>query len=101
MRRDGFHVRSTNADRQQNTSSRDRRWCEWCRRWDSNPRPRDYETLALPLSYTGTNQTYHAMGRGIAVKNASRAVVERTRGARESKIMTECSSTDVLLTAAG
>ena len=25
----------------------------WCRRWDSNPRPRDYETLALPLSYTG------------------------------------------------
>jgi hypothetical protein len=26
---------------------------EWCRRWDSNPRPRDYETLALPLSYTG------------------------------------------------
>ena len=27
----------------------------WCRRWDSNPRPRDYETLALPLSYTGTS----------------------------------------------
>jgi hypothetical protein len=26
---------------------------DWCRRWDSNPRPRDYETLALPLSYTG------------------------------------------------
>ena len=25
----------------------------WCRRWDSNPRPRDYETLALPLSYAG------------------------------------------------
>jgi len=22
----------------------------WCRLWDSNPRPRDYETLALPLS---------------------------------------------------
>ena len=26
----------------------------WCRRLDSNQRPRDYETLALPLSYTGT-----------------------------------------------
>src|SRR5690348_4591744 len=27
----------------------------WCRRGESNPRPRDYETLALPLSYAGTN----------------------------------------------
>ena len=27
---------------------------EWCRRGESNPRPRDYETLALPLSYAGT-----------------------------------------------
>jgi hypothetical protein len=27
------------------------RW--WCRRGESNPRPRDYETLALPLSYAG------------------------------------------------
>ena len=26
---------------------------EWCRRGESNPRPRDYETLALPLSYAG------------------------------------------------
>jgi hypothetical protein len=25
----------------------------WCRRRESNPRPRDYETLALPLSYAG------------------------------------------------
>ena len=25
----------------------------WCRRGESNPRPRDYETLALPLSYAG------------------------------------------------
>jgi hypothetical protein len=30
----------------------------WCRRWDWNPRPRDYETLALPLSYTGTGKRY-------------------------------------------
>ena len=28
----------------------------WCRRRESNPRPRDYETLALPLSYAGTKQ---------------------------------------------
>src|SRR5579863_2089949 len=27
---------------------------KWCRRGESNPRPRDYETLALPLSYAGT-----------------------------------------------
>jgi hypothetical protein len=29
---------------------------QWCRRRDSNSRPRDYETLALPLSYTGKKQ---------------------------------------------
>jgi hypothetical protein len=29
---------------------------EWCRRGESNPRPRDYETLALPLSYAGIGQ---------------------------------------------
>ena len=29
---------------------------QWCRRGESNPRPRDYETLALPLSYAGTEQ---------------------------------------------
>src|SRR5690348_18087202 len=34
----------------------------WCRRWDSNPRPRDYETLALPLSYTGTCGWFDATG---------------------------------------
>jgi hypothetical protein len=28
----------------------------WCRRGESNPRPRDYETLALPLSYAGTRE---------------------------------------------
>ena len=28
----------------------------WCRRGESNPRPRDYETLALPLSYAGMKQ---------------------------------------------
>ncbi len=29
------------------------RGSNWCRRRDSNSRPRDYETLALPLSYAG------------------------------------------------
>jgi hypothetical protein len=31
---------------------------EWCRRGESNPRPRDYETLALPLSYAGMTQIF-------------------------------------------
>ena len=32
----------------------------WCRRRESNPRPRDYETLALPLSYAGTKTILNA-----------------------------------------
>ena len=31
---------------------------KWCRRGESNPRPRDYETLALPLSYAGLRQPF-------------------------------------------
>ena len=31
---------------------------EWCRRGESNPRPRDYETLALPLSYAGVDEPF-------------------------------------------
>ena len=31
---------------------------KWCRRRESNPRPRDYETLALPLSYAGLKQFF-------------------------------------------
>ena len=31
---------------------------DWCRRGESNPRPRDYETLALPLSYAGVRQLF-------------------------------------------
>jgi hypothetical protein len=34
----------------------------WCRRWDLNPRPRDYETLALPLSYTGGSFDFKCYG---------------------------------------
>ncbi len=33
---------------------------DWCRRGESNPRPRDYETLALPLSYAGMKQSTYA-----------------------------------------
>ena len=32
----------------------------WCRRGESNPQPRDYETLALPLSYAGTDAILNA-----------------------------------------
>jgi hypothetical protein len=35
----------------------------WCRRGESNPRPRDYETLALPLSYAGTKQFFMLRSR--------------------------------------
>src|SRR4029077_2562924 len=35
---------------------------KWCRRGESNPRPRDYETLALPLSYAGTSAAFDAKG---------------------------------------
>src|SRR6266853_6364737 len=44
----------------------------WCRRRDSNSRPRDYETLALPLSYTGENKALH-------VTDAFRALSSRER----------------------
>src|SRR6202008_2010752 len=48
----------------------------WCRRGESNPRPRDYETLALPLSYAGTRAGFDAKVRsakcqGIALRNTS------------------------------
>jgi hypothetical protein len=42
---------------------------EWCRRGESNPRPRDYETLALPLSYAGkTGNSPWYEGRQESVK---------------------------------
>src|ERR1700692_3296452 len=36
----------------------------WCRRGESNPRPRDYETLALPLSYAGTGPSCYGYRPG-------------------------------------
>ncbi len=36
----------------------DKKFKKWCRRGESNPRPRDYETLALPLSYAGIRQFF-------------------------------------------
>ena len=37
---------------------------QWCRRGESNPRPRDYETLALPLSYAGEVQLFMLRRKG-------------------------------------
>ena len=42
---------------------------EWCRRGESNPRPRDYETLALPLSYAGGKQLF-ILRRGFRLSQA-------------------------------
>src|ERR1700680_4950806 len=43
-----------------------RTFIHWCRRGESNPRPRDYETLALPLSYAGTGPSCYGYGhRGV------------------------------------
>jgi hypothetical protein len=55
-------------------------WCEWCRRRESNPRPRDYETLALPLSYAGTLQ--HFMLRRIGEPVKGSAALREGPGAR-------------------
>ena len=52
---------------------------DWCRRGESNPRPRDYETLALPLSYAGMKQFFMLRTRprtcqGMAPSCAQRAL---------------------------
>ena len=36
-----------------NFLNRDEKRRNWSRRWDSNPRPLLYESIALPLSYIG------------------------------------------------
>src|SRR2546425_10538041 len=36
---------------------------DWSRRRDLNPRPADYESAALPLSYTGFSRTYERCSR--------------------------------------
>src|SRR5882724_4785454 len=50
---------------------------KWCRRGESNPRPRDYETLALPLSYAGVEQFFMLrirlrMCQGVIAKSRTR-----------------------------
>ena len=55
---------------------------KWCRRGESNPRPRDYETLALPLSYAGTV---------IAILNAMKSAGSVSRRSSRPKISTKCS----------
>src|SRR5258707_4583244 len=42
---------------------------QWCRRGESNPRPRDYETLALPLSYAGLKAIVYATNEPPQVSN--------------------------------
>src|SRR5260370_31177729 len=51
---------------------------KWCRRRESNPRPRDYETLALPLSYAGTKTIPHAT-ESVANVSSIPANVQRFR----------------------
>ena len=40
---------------------------EWCRRWDSNPRPTGYESVALPIGATPASPLllYHEMCESI------------------------------------
>jgi hypothetical protein len=88
-------------------------WNQWCRRRESNPRPRDYETLALPLSYAGKMQYFMLRSLRLRVKScAFRAAIagamflESGGSARyglaprvESKRSPNFLSTAVLLTA--
>jgi hypothetical protein len=46
---------------------------QWCRRGESNPRPRDYETLALPLSYAGTGPSCYGYRHGGVKPGAAEA----------------------------
>src|SRR5262249_21143669 len=77
---------------------------EWCRRGESNPRPRDYETLALPLSYAGT-EVEHSCYEGGLKRVKVRRLTAHSRALHDSfNIKTSCtnsptaSSTIVLLT---
>src|SRR5439155_3755358 len=48
---------------------RDQPWLAWSRRWDSNPRPTVYETVALPLSYFGPSARRDSTSRLAAPAN--------------------------------
>src|SRR5690606_28587082 len=60
----------------------------WSRRWDSNPRPPVYETVALPLSYFGpdaggmipsasaSRQTWPRASRGSAARGGRRSAAD-------------------------
>src|SRR5580700_2243681 len=60
------------------TSSKKGNGNKWCRRRESNPRPRDYETLALPLSYAGTETVLNATE---SVANVSSIPAKERNGA--------------------
>jgi hypothetical protein len=68
----------------------------WCRRWDSNPRPRDYETLALPLSYTGTIQNYHATNRFVTCQEFARFARITTSQGTESQLAEKVARSEAL-----
>ena len=50
---------------------KDARKKEWSRRWELNPRPVDYESTALPLSYFGSDSNNYFI-KPINLSNASR-----------------------------
>src|SRR5436190_23166801 len=56
---------------------------QWSRRWDSNPRPTVYETVALPLSYFGPIQ---------AGPKSSSPRIGRPREGRELSSRSRCRS---------
>jgi hypothetical protein len=58
---------------------------KWCRRGESNPRPRDYETLALPLSYAGAATIVDAKVRFEKCQGAMRSEAIRLEAAKSYK----------------
>jgi hypothetical protein len=47
---------------------------KWCQRRDLNPRPKAYESSALPLSYSGTKSVFKYLGNRLGVKSNDVAV---------------------------
>ena len=47
---------------------------EW-RRWDLNPQPRDYDALALPLSYLARRVGYYYGGAFLSTPSLRRAFI--------------------------
>jgi hypothetical protein len=63
----------------------------WCRRGESNPRPRDYETLALPLSYAGmvilnATKSRTKVSRRVLTAPSSKACVANHSGTNNKQL---------------